>query len=925
MAAPENMGRAYCKVVFYDSLPNVIRDPDKMRKSAEMVLGFESQTLIKRESFGVQFIGVPPRTEGPPLAGAIIPRILYEPVNNETFNSSACANAPVQWNQMNHRFAGGIPPIFKSLILGKTDADVTDASKLPGYNRQTWRSKQVPVANTEYVESEYINTNIDYPAGLVPEIVLVQPDDRPINTKCFASQEYGGKEVWWGIKSNNFKAKGAPFWLTIKATRTYVEQQTNYPKRSYIAVKFAESRETVQLSDGSTVTRRNPHILVINDKGGVMVRYKYKGNLIEVSVNLPHLSEAFENKDETIRVGFLLVAGRLVVFADEHRYDVINVHGLDRDQIRIGFHLNMRDVEVYGWNCRALINVSPMTFFKRAWFIVKNMSGKVYYEGNKSPPSNKGGFAAGTWAPGYYINWQITKEQFEGNNSKPMYAAQFNEYHEVDLIDPRANPIRPPVGTNLPGRAFTKVNDAKYWWGKVEIVRSKKKDAIVADDFWFGYLETEDIVDSVAPGGAITTKDAGFPIVYNLFVKQDSVEEVRTGPIMPAAGRVDVSDDVMNVHITQELDNVKPTAIIKKAKITLFDETNDYSRYLTRARGVKIWLEWSTKDSNPILLTDDPIFVGVAYGESSTIEPGKSTISLTCTDYWGLLDKVRVKNSPFYDGFEVASVVEDLADRAGIKTIDDITHTTGNARSVPFYFLGSGFSFDKPMHRYEGTMTIKECIFSALKMFPYYAYFNDVGELTIAIIPGDFDFSKRQADWDPLVKKFYYREFGPGVPVGNPEKLILNSVNMQSTLSTSIYNSFLVKGVERTHNRVILVSKGNPHSLTNPNYTGYLGHISEIVIQVPALDSQAAVQSYVQRIAKMYAKPGFETSIQTVGHVTPYRPGQFIKIKETVASNMLKFRVTEIQHKFTAEKNEWLTDINAYQITPGAIALINTP
>jgi len=69
----------------------------------------------------------------------------------------------------------------------------------------------------------------------------------------------------------------------------------------------------------------------------------------------------------------------------------------------------------------------------------------------------------------------------------------------------------------------------------------------------------------------------------------------------------------------------------------------------------------------------------------------------------------------------------------------------------------------------------------------------------------------------------------------------------------------------------------------------------------------------------MHAKPGFETTITTVGHSPPYRPGQFIKLKDTPAFESLKFRVISVDHKYTSEKNEWLTDIAALQISPGAL------
>jgi hypothetical protein len=171
--------------------------------------------------------------------------------------------------------------------------------------------------------------------------------------------------------------------------------------------------------------------------------------------------------------------------------------------------------------------------------------------------------------------------------------------------------------------------------------------------------------------------------------------------------------------------------------------------------------------------------------------------------------------------------------------------------------------------------------------------------------------------------------------VGTYYRLILNELTMTSTLKDSLYNVFLLNGVDRTINQPWYKFDRNEYSLgisdtpdSDPDSVGYLGYISEFRMQQPGMDS-ATAEVFLQRYKKMFSKPGYETSFQTIGHIPSYtkvdpgtlqpvvyplRPGQFIYIKQTTIAPNTKFRVTSISQAYTAERNEWYTTISAYQI-----------
>ena len=80
-ASVNNLGRAYCKVVLYDKLPNLVVNTSKMRKEYYLALGqLEDQQVYGNTSFGIQSVKVE-GVQGND-SGGILPAICYEPVDN---------------------------------------------------------------------------------------------------------------------------------------------------------------------------------------------------------------------------------------------------------------------------------------------------------------------------------------------------------------------------------------------------------------------------------------------------------------------------------------------------------------------------------------------------------------------------------------------------------------------------------------------------------------------------------------------------------------------------------------------------------------------------------------------------------------------------------------------------------------------------
>ena len=935
------LGKAYCKVVLYEKLPNLVTSQTKLRESYEMILTFMDNESANKSGGGIQQIGVGD-SQGNPISGGMIPSVCYEPVDNFMDNSSVVASSgsiiwkTLEWSEMSNLFLSLMYPSLSQLPTSPTTT------------KGSFSSKQQAVSSIKYSEEMYKMYGLPYFGHTAYYSSSPSTDfttSTATETKTYIFQSENNSAVWWGVGLTGDSAQiarvpGGGFWMSILPATKYQPDSNDLAKRSLIAIK---------LNGDFGSGNNSEYLLVIDNRNSVVLRHLLDGHAVDIPINMPHLSEAFQNGEE-IRVGFFILAGRLVIYTDPSRYDVVDIAYINsegKQDFYPCFDLSDLNIKVYGYGCSAYINMCEMTFHKRCWMRLP-WNGKKMYEGYISPVTDTGLVAAGQWSNGFFISWNMTEEQYINNNNQKMYAGQFCLYREIDLVGATSSSggsagtsLTPPKGISNSGHGLTvgtgeysavsssyhqnysKIVNAARQWGFIDVVRhpsissanqyspsgANDNTNYVQDPFYLCYMETEDIKDSLGN----THYRVGFPILYNLFAQKKMDDSQVTGE-MDTFSSVDITNQVTSLDITYALDDSsKPTSIVKSAHITVVDNNGsmDYTKYLTRARGVKIWLQWSTSGISPISESDNPIFSGVAFGETSSMEPGFETISFSCYDYFKLLERIKIKNCPYYDGFELASVIKDISERGGVKFNDNIDHTPGR---VPFFFLGSGFSFDKPMHRYEGSESLKSCMSKAIQAFPYYLWFDDNCVLQLSVVPGNFDWSASGPGWDSGIYKYYYRYFD-SITDTHPEKLILNQIQMTSTLASSVYNSFRLDAVDRTTIKLHPVTDSRRASLVDPDSIGYLGHVSEITIQQPALDGSAA-RSYLDMIMKMYATPGFESTFTTSGHRTNYLPGQFISVKQTVAAPLnQKFRVSQISHKYNAEQNQWLTDISGYQIT----------
>jgi hypothetical protein len=785
----------------------------------------------------------------------------------------------------------------------------------------------------------------------------------------FVRQVEAEAGVWWGIETvSPFKDKGHPFWVVIRPDAINIPKDSKAVSLLSIVISESEGDNGSGTTSGDSIGFVE---LVIENTGRTFVNYEYRARNADASkkdskrssggrtsgaqtqaagsgksgkesdkskgseaqsvyqqidINAPWLVENFVSGGE-IKVGFMSVMGRLCIYSGPDKYHSITITG-SKDTM-IPFNLKTPRLSVYGYGCKSSVLSCHMTFKKRGWMTLPEM-GNTGYEGHKYPLTDdkNSGIRAGDCADGTMVSMVVPNDDqksAKGNGkASRMYGAIFREYMEVDMTESEDKAKARQDSTK---REMTESNYNTGMinpWGRIHMVRSKKKVGMHKNEpFWFVYFEADELSSKTyTPSGnevqgeaaSSVRGDAGFPILYNISANKP---QDTTSTVVQSDDFVDVSNDIISFSASRQLDSPKPIMIESTGSLRLFNSSGKYSDYLSKARGIKVWLKWS-KDESVTFEDSDIVFTGIAFGRNGSYAPGEEYITFECADHWKVLEGIPIMNSPYYDGRHIFTAVDDLCGRAGISSVDDVDKTQGKKGGPLYYFLGQGLAYDKPMFRFSSETPIKDCIVNAMKGFELYLYFDMQGKLHMVPIPGGFLFNYVHPAWDPNVKETYYMSINQ---TSAPHRLMLDGLEMVSTLSSSVFNSIFVRTIDRGTGAPLIISRSIKESLTEPDSVGYLGFIKEVRYDRTDLGNEVAGNRFVNMMQQMHGRPGFEVEFNTVGHNPVFRPGQFISLKKNEGDESeidffkKKFRVTKYSHNYESSGNTWKTSIGAYQVT----------
>jgi len=715
-------------------------------------------------------------------------------------------------------------------------------------------------------------------------------------------------------------------------------------------------------------------------------------------INMPYLQKMFSGNGESCIIGFIAVLGRLIILDGNGDYVAVSFSGDDENSL-LGFNLDTNTLSICGYGCSSSICLSRMVFPERAYSVMKDMDVDAtgYYIPESDDPET--GLKKGALCNGRIISQPISVEMYkknikkskkdkDGNSRKypsKQYGASFSRYLET-FYTPPDNPksekgdkgeeetkTKPTYGTvdkeriknteilmytlSQSGNTVVKVRKLDNWtsgmynmWGELHMVRYEKtipaikapkkvKGKTTEAKFWFVYFETETLSTPAKDAENKDIKDqyikcrCGFPVLYSFVCKTDRQVEKKLNPKRNIT--YDISNDVVAVNVERSLDSPRPTIVESKATVKVFDRDGLYGQFLAKARGIKIWMKWSTseptaeeEEEDSFYTDDDLVFSGIAFGRSRDQAPGEEYVTFECVDHWTVLQGMQIKNSPYYDGFRVDVAIEDMCKRAGVEFQDDTDVSQAKDGGPSYQWLGQGTTVTEPRYRFSSEKSIKDCVMELIKPFESYLFFDEEGMLHMRPVPGGFDWSLQNELWDPLPKKTYFTDIES---ITDYSQLITGQISISSTASSSMYNSFVLMSIDRYTGAYVIYSKSNRDSLLDPTKVGYLGFIREMRQQRPDLGGERkAMQSFLRKMIALYSRPGFEVKFTTPGHIPSYveegavkniYPGQFINLKKDAEGDAgvadiykKRFRVLGISHSYDASNNEWNTEISAYQV-----------
>jgi hypothetical protein len=783
----------------------------------------------------------------------------------------------------------------------------------------------------------------------------------------------GGESKQKNFLGNNTAYIGDVELVAQSDGKAYVLYQMIYPNDGPDPETNSDSKKNPQRSDQPVTPP--------SSSGEKKIKPVWKKS----EINMPYLQKMFSGTGESCIIGFVAVLGRLVMFDGDGGYTVVSFSG-DKKNSLLGFNLDTNNLLVCGYGCASSIALSRMVFPKRAYTVMKDMDPDS--EGYLIPATDNEieGLKAGALCDGRIISQPISIEMYRNNLKKSknggkypkkQYGASFSRYVEVIYTPP--DPPESEKGEKKDitteerygtaevredteilmydkvrrGNSVLKKRKLSNWtsgmynlWGELHMVRyektipaikeKKKSDSKREAKFWFVYFETETLrmkargADGKPVDDLYVECQCGFPVLYSFVCKSDrKVSKKRK----PRGNRTyNITNDVVSVSVDRSLDSPRPTIVESKATVKVFDREGLYGQFLAKARGIGIWMRWSTEepddDDDDFFTADHLVFSGIAFGRSRDQAPGEEYVTFECFDHWLILEGMQIKNSPFYDGFRVDVAIEDLCKKAGLRFRDD-TDTSAIKDGGPAYqWLGQGTTITEPRYRFSAEKTIKDCIMEVIRPFESYVLFDPVGRLLMRPVPGGFDWSNTQELWDPNSKKTYFTDIDS---IEDYSQLITGQLAITSTASSSMYNSFALISINRYTGGYVIYTRSNLKSLLEPTYVGYLGYIKEMRQQRPDLGGEeGAMNSYLRKMIKLYTRPGFEVNFTTPGHIPSYTddegnfepiyPGQFIRLRkdkeESGVSNIYekRFRVLGISHSYEASSNEWNTEISAYQV-----------
>jgi len=527
----------------------------------------------------------------------------------------------------------------------------------------------------------------------------------PVPRVNYVNQTEVRDGLWWCIESSDFLKENMPFWVTIKRTRT---PPTSATHETCIIIQLGLT-DNDNAFDIYLSNNRKPTIVdnLGQRSGGGIEGTGIK--IIPTEFDLDY-SKIFSS-DEDIEIGVMTIAGRLLVWVNGvpmmyTRLRRANVESEDLNRTLAGptplngdnndadadDELKLKEakiasgkVKIFGTNIQAAINMSPMYFAPLSAFALPVPT--------IPPPS--GGGASPIW------KGVSTTGVISGSVARlPTPPEEANQIFGVDsaiFID--SNGSDTPIGFGFHRKGVIYFKEAP----PIEDVTSNGSSFYII---------------GMAAGWADIGGNKLLSVGAPYFFRLKGAYKLEGGPQSEAI--VDISKDVISVSETSTASDY--FNVQTKATITLYNKGGIYDFFKDQQKGIRIEWGWNGGYKRT--------FTGMSLNASTSETPGNETITINCDDYMFILKNTPIVNSPFYDGMIMYYAVENLAKRGGVEQIRN------DWEGDEDYFLPAGFSFSKPVMRFDKKQMLYECAINIVQRGEAFIYFDQDGVFHVGKLPG---------------------------------------------------------------------------------------------------------------------------------------------------------------------------------------------
>ena len=353
---------------------------------------------------------------------------------------------------------------------------------------------------------------------------------------------------------------------------------------------------------------------------------------------------------------------------------------------------------------------------------------------------------------------------------------------------------------------------------------------------------------------------------------------------------LDISCDVASIDLSWNAASYNEITQTGTIKILNYPNISkrDYKQYQNRTVYLTIdagWVPCKRPEQ-----AKKRIFTGLTVNAEVDQEAGREFVVFKIEDFMSVLQAMKIRLSPTYDGMKLSLAVADIVKMTGMSEnmiyIDDKPVKEANLTND--YGLPFLNPFDEPKFRFKDGEALKESILSLAKIDFKSIFFDEYGNFHISTMPagalGDAQYT--------LAAKFTTND------TSDPFNMIWNRFKFTRTIKDT-YNGLSVVTVDKRDPSIIYVMQDvYREGIEDPNAEGYLGYEKPLVIRDAAIGSIDGLGKYLNTYMKRVYIPPYTSSFEIYGHP------QLSPLK-IVTVNGQPVRILNINSRIDATENNY--------------------